>query len=134
MTGADENRWISLSLAGGSLVEGWNILAVEVHQVAPDSGDLGFDLQLASAATFAVVPPPRTIYVNDDSTAGDVFTSAAGNDSNPGTAPELPLRHLATAFQRFALEPGDRIFLDTGLYAESLTIGPGSRGLAVIGC
>jgi hypothetical protein len=133
VTGADENRWISLPLNPGLLVEGWNVVAVEVHQAAPNSGDLGFNLQLASAATFAVVPRPRTIYVNDDSTAGDVFTSAVGNDNNPGTVPELPLRNLGTAFQRFTLEPGDTVYLDAGLYAEPLVIGSSNRGFSVIG-
>jgi hypothetical protein len=44
--GADETAYRGYALPAGALVEGENVLAVRVHQAAPDSSDLGFDLRL----------------------------------------------------------------------------------------
>jgi len=46
--GADENRLYETDLDPSRLLEGTNVLAVEVHQVDPTSSDLGFDLQLTA--------------------------------------------------------------------------------------
>lgn len=54
-------------------------------------------------------------YVNDNSQAGDVFTSAVGNDVNPGTA-TLPLLTIDTAIAR--ANPGDTIYVDAGDYVD----------------
>src|SRR5690606_18799423 len=54
-------------------------------------------------------------YVNDNSQAGDVFTSAVGNDVNPGTA-ALPLLTIDTAIAR--ANPGDTIYVDAGDYVD----------------
>lgn len=45
---AETSRWIT-ALDPALLVEGTNILAAEVHQAAPDSSDLSFDLSLTGA-------------------------------------------------------------------------------------
>jgi hypothetical protein len=44
--GADEDRFFVLTTNASALRAGRNVLAVEVHQQAPDSSDLSFDLEL----------------------------------------------------------------------------------------
>ncbi|HEX2746484.1 MAG TPA: glycoside hydrolase family 18 protein [Verrucomicrobiales bacterium] len=51
--GADETNWRTFVLPAGARVEGQNVIAVQVHQAAPDSSDLGFDLELTG-----IVHPP----------------------------------------------------------------------------
>ncbi len=46
VAGADENVFLETRLSPGPLVDGWNFLAVEVHQSDPASSDLSFDLEL----------------------------------------------------------------------------------------
>ncbi len=47
--GADETTWLRTNLPGPLLMAGTNIVAVEVHQSATNSSDLGFDLELSAA-------------------------------------------------------------------------------------
>jgi hypothetical protein len=129
--GADENRWLSFPLDPRLLAQGTNVVAIEVHLASPTCGDLGFDLQLATYSGFT--PGPKTIYVNDDSTTGDIFTSAPGNDANTGLTPSSPLRSVSTALARYGVRPGDVIYVDAGLYNESVTIPSGSSGFTLIG-
>ncbi|MCL4550040.1 MAG: right-handed parallel beta-helix repeat-containing protein [Bacteroidetes bacterium] len=58
-------------------------------------------------------------YVNDASTAGDVYTSAVGNDANPGTAaaPFLTINHAISI-----ASSGDIIYVDVGTYAETVLV------------
>ncbi len=57
VTGADETTFFyDFSVDPGLLVEGANVLAVEVHQVSPSSGDLSFDAELI--ATVVSSPQP----------------------------------------------------------------------------
>jgi len=58
-------------------------------------------------------------YVNDGSNSGNVFTSAAGNNANPGTA-ALPLRNVQ--FANDIAVAGDTIFVDAGSYLEVLNL------------
>jgi len=59
------------------------------------------------------------LYVNDNSTSGDVYTSSVGNDANPGT-PALPFRTVNFAVS--VSSPGDTIFVDAGTYVENLIV------------
>ncbi len=43
-SGSGETSYSSFSAPGDALVVGTNVLAVQVHQAAPDSSDLGLDL------------------------------------------------------------------------------------------
>ena len=43
-SGSGETDYTAFSASAEALVDGTNVLAVEVHQAAPDSSDLGFDL------------------------------------------------------------------------------------------
>ena len=55
-----ENRWNVVRVAGDSLVEGDNVLAVEVHQASANSSDLGFDLALELHGWERVPEPAET--------------------------------------------------------------------------
>jgi MYXO-CTERM domain-containing protein len=48
--GADELVYHETTVAAAGLVPGTNVLAVQVHQAAPDSSDLGFDLELLAGS------------------------------------------------------------------------------------
>lgn len=61
----------------------------------------------------------QTFYVNDDSTVGDRWCSAAGHDESGDGTPELPFASVNRALEN---ENADSIFVDTGLYI--LTSGP----------
>jgi len=54
--GAAETNWLHATLGSKLLLPGTNILAVEVHQAAPNSSDIGFDLELT-----ATLQPELTI-------------------------------------------------------------------------
>jgi hypothetical protein len=51
--GAEEQTWRTFLVPANALRSGRNVLAVQVHQHAPDSSDLGMDLEL----TGLVFPP-----------------------------------------------------------------------------
>jgi regulation of enolase protein 1 (concanavalin A-like superfamily) len=55
---ADETAWFPANIPPSALRTGNNIIAVEVHQVSPDSSDLTFDLQLAATLKQPSPPPP----------------------------------------------------------------------------
>jgi hypothetical protein len=50
ISGADETAWRSYVVPASALVSGSNLVAAEVHQSAPNSSDLGFDLRLLGLA------------------------------------------------------------------------------------
>jgi len=75
----------------------------------------------------------NALYVNDNSSSGDVFTTALGNDQNSGLTPASPLRRLSTVIERFALQDGDVIYLDTGHYVESANVFSTDHGFTVRG-
>jgi hypothetical protein len=54
-------------------------------------------------------------YVNDNSTTGDVYCTAVGNNTNNGTSPSTPKLTLKAALD--ACAAGDTIFIDTGTYS-----------------
>jgi hypothetical protein len=47
VTGAEENAFTETSFPPGLLMDGINTLAVEIHQAAANSSDIGFDLELS---------------------------------------------------------------------------------------
>lgn len=59
----DESAFITASISPGSLVNGQNVVAAEVHQVNAASSDLAFDLELTAGNATATNPPaaPPTI-------------------------------------------------------------------------
>ncbi|MFM7767618.1 MAG: beta strand repeat-containing protein, partial [Bacteroidota bacterium] len=67
------------------------------------------------------------LYVNDNSTGGDVYTTAVGNDNNPGTA-SAPFATITKAIT--VAQAGNTIKVDAGTYAENITI---NKALNVLG-
>lgn len=64
--GADEQTFFVTSLPATNLLVGTNVLAVEVHQSAPDSSDLGFNLELAGRGYSDDAAPPLLAIVLSD--------------------------------------------------------------------
>lgn len=56
VSGADETRWFTATLSAAALLPGTNLLAAEVHQVLPDSSDLGFDAALSGLPALPAAP------------------------------------------------------------------------------
>ena len=72
-----------------------------------------FFLMLASSAMQA----QTSWYVNDNSTSGDIYTTAIGNDANAGTSASAPKLTLSAAFT--AAAAGDIIYVDKGTFTGS---------------
>ena len=66
--GTNESSWYETRVDAGYLVDGTNIIAVEVHQSSADSSDVSFDLQLTAPAIILLSP--------DDSVVLPVFPPA----------------------------------------------------------
>jgi hypothetical protein len=77
VSGTDEQTYFVTALPNTNLVSGTNILAVELHQAAPDSSDLGFNLELTAAGYLQEAALPRLSVV---------FTDGAVELSWPSTA------------------------------------------------
>ncbi len=58
-------------------------------------------------------------YVNDDSTSGDIYCSAAGNDTTGDGRTNAPFRTLAALVANRDLDPGDTVYIDTGTYTNT---------------
>lgn len=65
---------------------------------------------------FSVKNEPLRYYVNDASTNGDVYCSAPGTAAGSGISSNSPLNSLETLFNRYQIDPGDTILVDTGIY------------------
>lgn len=55
VSGASESAWFSATVDPALLVDGDNVVAVEIHQNAGNSSDISFDLQLRASDTAVVV-------------------------------------------------------------------------------
>lgn len=84
---------------------------------------------------FLIVPDSPHFYVNDSSTAGDVFTTAPGNNAWSGKAPDRPMASIDALLRAYNLEPGDVVHVDTGNYRlfRSLVITADDAGVALEG-
>ncbi|MBN1899516.1 MAG: right-handed parallel beta-helix repeat-containing protein [Spirochaetes bacterium] len=60
---------------------------------------------------------PRTYYVNDESTVGDTWCTAPGNDLNDGLSTNSPMRQIKTVFETYPLCGGSEIRVDRGSYS-----------------
>jgi hypothetical protein len=70
----------------------------------------------ASETNFILRCGPINYYVNDTSTSGDVYCTAAGSTTNTGLDPASPLLYIQSVVDLYDLAQGDRIFVDTGYY------------------
>ncbi len=66
---AVENNFITATLPASGLVQGVNVLAVEVHQVNASSTDVSFDLELVGQLSAPVNPPVITLQPIPNATA-----------------------------------------------------------------
>ena len=71
---------------------------------------------------FSIRNAALTLYVNDTDPAGDVYTTGPGAATNWQATSSKPLDSLERALAAYELEPGDRIFVDTGSYTNSSEI------------
>ncbi|MBN1270295.1 MAG: right-handed parallel beta-helix repeat-containing protein [Kiritimatiellae bacterium] len=74
---------------------------------------------------FALHNEGVSYYVNDAYTNGDVYTQGPGDENNLGADPSFPLDTLARVLEKWDVEPGDTIYVDTGSYdvTDPITIG-----------
>jgi parallel beta-helix repeat protein len=75
-----------------------------------------------SKADFVVGAAGNVYYVNDGSTIGDQFTTAVGNNANSGTTPADPMASLGALLSIYDLNPGDIVYVDTGIYSPATNI------------
>ncbi|MFM7023769.1 MAG: hypothetical protein ACKOXB_12425 [Flavobacteriales bacterium] len=60
---------------------------------------------------------PQDYYINDNSTSGDIYTSAIGVDGGSGTGTAAhPYATMNYLLAQKALHPGDHIYIDAGSY------------------
>ncbi len=87
------------------------------------------------SAPFLVANAGNDFYINDGSTAGDVFTTAPGNDANSGKSPDSPMASLQALLSAYTFEPGDVIYVDTGTYdlPNNIVLGPQDSGITIEG-
>jgi len=77
----------------------------------------------------------KSYYVNDGSTAGDVYTYSVGlaaNDGTTTTTPKLSLKSLLTTYS-VSIVSGDVIYIDAGTYANEVAITHTISGVSFIG-
>lgn len=70
-------------------------------------------------AAFALRNFTQDFFVNDGSQTDDIYTDAIGDDGNDGLSPAAPKATLQAILDAYDLEPGDRVFLDTGSYGSA---------------
>ena len=88
--------------------------------------------QSITAETFLVTNSGHNYYVNDDSTTGDVLTTAVGNDANSGKGPDQPVASLPALLAAYTFGPGDVVHVDTGVYdlIKNVRLSPRRAGVA----
>ena len=104
IAGADETAYVSLPITG-TLYSGTNVIAVEIHQNAASSSDLGFDLALSGRGNTGALPAPptlppispTTLVITDDADVRDGSNAAR----NYGTATTAQVRSGASGSNRW---------------------------------
>ncbi|MCA9198298.1 MAG: hypothetical protein KDA87_12200, partial [Planctomycetales bacterium] len=86
-SGSAESRFFSFSISPDLLVDGTNVLAVEVHQASDTSSDVGFDLRMVGtvagqANSELVAAESEWRYLDDGSNQGTAWREADFNDAN----------------------------------------------------
>ncbi|MYF31588.1 MAG: HYR domain-containing protein [Gammaproteobacteria bacterium] len=87
--GGDESAYFPAKVASDALIEGENVLAVEVHQSSSTSSDVSFNLSLdtAQADTDLVAAGSTWRYLDDGSDQGSAWQSAEFDDSAWSSGP-----------------------------------------------
>ncbi len=71
-----------------------------------------------STETFTIPENGNAYYVNDGSTTGDQYSTAAGNNRATGKLPSTPLPLLTTVFHTYSLGATNTVYVDTGTYGD----------------
>ena len=79
------------------------------------------------------VKAATSYYVNDDSTAGDVYCTAVGDDANDGMSATTPKRTIQAIINVYDLGAGDIVYVDTGTYVENVDISLADDGAHFLG-
>ena len=83
---------------------------------------------------FTVRNTNNLFYVNDASGAGDIYCTGIGSSTNSGRTPETPKDSIQGILDDYDLQPGDKIYVDTGLYPmANLTITITSEDQGAVG-
>ena len=85
----------------------------------------------ASDRVFTLHNQPIHYYVNDVyDPASNMYCTAAGNDTNDGTTPATPKATTQAIIDTYDLEPGDVVYIDTGVYTltANITVGAADAG------
>ncbi|NCD32881.1 MAG: choice-of-anchor D domain-containing protein [Spartobacteria bacterium] len=129
-TTADHAVDVSISLDGGATWQSVsNNVVAGTEVVSFDTSGLGetpaakikvssAELSAESETYFSLRNGGLSLYVNDASQSGDVYTSAAGSSNNVQARMDAPLDSLGRALAWYDLEPGDTVYVDTGIYTN----------------
>ena len=69
-----------------------------------------------SVETFTVPENTKTFYVNDGSTSGDQYTTAAGSNRNTGRIASAPKPNPVNILRVYSIGPTNTLYIDTGVY------------------
>jgi len=112
----------------------WSLYAMPsgTHYRVKIAMDSSPSVSAASAYDFSI-SPSETYYVNDDSTAGDVYCTSVGSDTNDGMTASTPKATLQAVIDAYELGPGDAIYVDAGTYdlAENVAIGISEGNMSI---
>jgi hypothetical protein len=128
-SGGDEEAYRAFSLDLGPVVDGENVLAVEVHQSSDNSSDLAFDLGLEVALGSALVASgDEWLFLDDGQPPGDDWTTPGFDDASWSAGPsplgydadeattvgygsDVEVKHLSTWF-RHSFDVSDAAAVD----------------------
>src|SRR5262249_25790544 len=113
----------TLAFAPGEVAK---VVTIAVNGDLKPEGDESFSVNLVNPANASIAPGGHLgigvirdddsggamYYVNDASTAGDVFTTAPGNNANDGKTPATPVASLTGLLSLYQFHPGDTIYVD----------------------
>ena len=110
--------WIQLvdgiPAADGSWTWNSTLVPQGVQGLLKIEGSLGGEA--LSGKYFSVRNQPFNFFVNDNSTEGDDYCTAVGNNANSGLTNSAPVADLNTLLSRYEMTGGDVIYIDTGIY------------------
>ncbi|HEV8290646.1 MAG TPA: right-handed parallel beta-helix repeat-containing protein, partial [Tepidisphaeraceae bacterium] len=84
---------------------------------------------------FLIAPTGHDYYVNDATSAGDLFTTTPGNNFNSGKSPSAPMATLAALLSAYDLAAGDVVHVDAGSYTllRNILIASDDAGVRIEG-
>ena len=118
--------WIALAsnVAPSISAVSWNTTSLVSTVVAlwRVSSLVQTSVQVTASQFFAVRNGPVLFYLNDSSMSGDVYCSTNGSSAGTGITPARPMDSISALLAKYDLEPGDVVYLDTGVYSNNTGI------------